>query len=389
MMDNVRPCGILSSFKEICEYLPALFILGIITGFGSYVTLTGALIVSVLFFLLGRKYNFVFGVTIVYALAAAFFNSYLGGRYSTLLALLFLSSLFLIIFSFFNISKKMGRIIPLYVSNGFITGALFSCAVLCLPLMTGEKTFSSIPLMLSSRAGFFVDVNENAVVISVLTMVIYHYLSKLKLKCLPCACLAVFCAGVINLLYGFNLDNISLGFHGFLNDSGADFGNFFELLFFAFVLALLSGAEIFVNLRGSKKLQNESKSPKKLFLLSGFSSIMAAFAGSVGGAIVKPNSNGSKNLTLVEAVVLLIFTIFFNEIAPFVLIPSVAAILTVNLCKIAKNKILAQKIKTRYPKVIFYLCLFSTLYNIVFGVMVAAVFSLLIKTPNKSKKKEN
>ena len=377
-----------TDFKDVLNYIPHLFILGLLAGFGSYTALTGAFIITLVFLFFGRKYSFIYGSTVVFVLSAASLNVSLGGRSETLFALLFISSLITILFSFLNVCKKTVLSIPKPVSNGFITGCFLSAFFLCIPLILGEKTFCSFHLMLNTKSGIFNSINENAFIIALLTVVIYNYLLKLKIKYLPSSFTACILAGIASFLYNFNLDCINLGYTGFTPVTSADFGHFVRLFASGILLSIVMTSETLLNLKALKKTKNENKVPKKILFLTGISNLVSSITGSIAGVMTGGNKT-TKTKTLVEAFVLFIFIIFFNEISPFITAASIASILAFDLWKAVKNKLLAQKNKTFCAKAIFLFCLLITLYNIILGIMFSIVFTLIMaRTKQKTEKKE-
>ena len=177
----------------------------------------------------------------------------MGGKSETLFALLFVSSLLTILISLLNVHKKTLLTIPKPVISGFMTGCFVSALMLSIPLMFGQKTFSSLPLMLNSKVSLFSNVNEISIVFSCLTFAIYYYFSKSKIKILPSAFLAVIFTGFINYFYGFNLENIYIGIKAFTPVATADFGHFIRLLFSGILLSLVIVVETLLNLKISKK----------------------------------------------------------------------------------------------------------------------------------------
>ena len=371
----------LGSLKEVLDYLPIILVLGIIAGFGSFTTLIGAFILSLVFLIFGKKYSFIFAPTVAFVLSAASINVSLGGKSETLFALLFVSSLLTILISLLNVHKKTLLTIPKPVISGFMAGCFVSALMLSIPLMFGQKTFSSLPLMLNSKVSLFSNVNEISIVFSCLTFAIYYYFSKSKIKILPSAFLAVIFAGFINYFHGFNLENIYIGIKAFTPVATADFGHFIRLLFSGILLSLVIVVETLLNLKISKKMNGMTKSPKKPLFLLGLANALASITGSVGGTLAIRNENGKKKLlTLIEAVVLFFFIMFFEKISSFIPICAIGSILFIKSYEIIKNYILAQKIKIFSSKIIFAICLFATFYNVIFGLMVSIVFALIVKT---------
>ncbi len=372
---------ILESLKEVLEYLPIIFVLGIITGFGPYTTIIGTFIIAFVFFIFGKKYTFIYAPTIVYAIVSASLNVSLGGRAETLFALLFVSSVLTIFISILKIHRKTVLTIPKSVVNGFISGCFLSALVLSLPLMFGQKTFSTLDLMFSSKGSVFGQIDEISLVFAFLTFAIYYYLKKFKIKFVSPAFFAVIIAGLVNCLYRFNLDNIYIGIKNFTPVATADFGHFIRLLVSGLILSLVMTTEILLNLRASKKTNSEIKSPKMPVFLVGLANLFASVTGSIAGVLAKRSENGkNKFLTLTEAVILFFFVVFFEKISVFIPICAIGAILFIKSYETVKNYVLMQRVKTFSSKIIYVICFFATLYNVILGFMVAVIFSLILKT---------
>ena len=193
--------------------------------------------------------------------------------------------------------------------------------------------------------------------------------------------MAVIIAGVINYFYNFNLENIYIGIKNFTPVATADFGHFIRLLISGLILSLIMTTETLLNLRASKKTNNEIKSPKMPVFLVGLANLFASVTGSIAGVLAKKSENGKNRfLTVVEAVVLLLFVIFFEKISTFIPIASISAILFIISYEAIKNAILAQRIKNVQSKIIFSICLICSLCNIILGFMIAIVFALVMKT---------
>ena len=372
---------ITESLKEILDYLPIVLVLGIITGFGPYTTLIGAFIISLIFILFGKKYSFLFGPTVVYSTVLASLNVSLGGKSETLFALLFVSAVITILISILKVNRKTVLTLPKPVITGFMTGCFISSLILSLPLIFGQKTFSSLSLLFGAKSSIFSGINEISLVLSLLVFAIYYYLKKFKIKFLPPAFAAVLIAGLVNYFYNFNLENVYIGIKTFSAVATADFGHFIRLLISGAILSAVVVIETLLNLKTSKKMNGEIKSPKKPLLLVGLSNLVASITGSVAGVLAKRSENGkNKSLTLTEAVLLFIFVIFFGKISTFIPVCAIASILFIKSYEIVKNNIYAQKIKNPSSKILFLICLIASLYNIIFGVMISAVFVLIMKT---------
>ncbi len=365
--------------KEVFEYIPVLFILGILTGFGSFTAIFGAFIMSFVFIIFKRDFSFIAGVSVLFAVALAFFNVSSGGRSETLFALLFVTSLITILFSFLNEDNKLFSDIPKPVSSGFITGA-FACAfVLVFPLICGVKTFGSTPLMFNSKHSIFVSINQNALICALCAAVIYHYLKKFKIKFLPPSFIAVLSGGVINYIYKFGLGCVNIGINSFSPVVTANFGHFMRLLFFGFILAALISSETFLNLKAAKKADYTFK---KTLLFTGISNMISSVTGSISGTIAGARKN-RKYTAVFEAAILFIFVLFFDKIGSFIPISAAASVFAIKMYETIKNRICAQKVKTFSSKIIYIFCAFAAFFNITAGFIFSFTFYLIFKILKK------
>lgn len=367
--------------KGVLECIPIILTLGILTGFGAYTTLFGALIISFVFLIFNLRLPFVYSITIPIAAAIGSMNVFLGGKSETLFSMLFISSIFMILFSLTGICKKTVLNVPRSVSAGFITGTAACGFLLALPLIFGQKTFSSVSLMFNSKEGLFSTVNEFSFITALSVAAIYHYLLKLKIKSLPCAFIAILAGALINFIFKMNLASIKCGFENFQTVANADFGNFTHLLLFGFLLSLVFTVQTLSNLKFLKKKTNE----KKVLIISGISNLISSMTGTIAGTVSHPVKSDF-SLPLIETVLLSVFVIFFEKISAFIPISAVSAILALNCYETIKYNFQSQKIKNNQAKIIFISCFLTCLYNIVLGIILSVILTLIIRTKKNDKK---
>lgn len=360
------------SLKGVLNYIPILLLLGILTGFGAHTTLFGAFAISFCFLIFKRNLSFLFGASIVYAITVAGANVSLGGRSETLYAVLFLSSLITIAFSFLNVYKKTILTIPKAVSSGIMSGCALGVWVLSLPLILGHKTFTSIFLMFNSTGNFFSNINESSLIIFAVILGSFYYFSKIK--SLPAYFLSWLTGIIVSIIYKMDLNSIYLGLENFKIPVNADFANMAHILLFALVISIVCISQI---LSSARKLK-----PKKIILLTGISGAISSIGGAISGGIV-PCKNKSRYMVLAEFILLLIFVIFYNKISSFIPMVSVASVAFIKCLGLIKHYIQSQKNKNIQSKIIFCVCFLSSFYNIIFGVILAIILTLITKTPKK------
>lgn len=362
-----------SGLKNVLEYILITASLGIITGFGTYTTLFGALILTFVFLVFYKNVPLIFSVTITAAASMAFFNVALGGRSSTLFAMLFISSLILAGSAFIKKENLKYLKPPKPISEGFFTACAIICFLLSFPLFLGHKTFSSINLMFGSIYSVFQNCNEFAIAITLLVFACYHYLSNSKIKHMPAMFLSVTAAGIINGMYGAPLDSAASGFQNLRFVVAADFGHFFLLLFCSLLLACI----IFVQTNICSDLVG-IKSNKRMLFLTGVTGVFGSMSGFVTGSVacaptkrVTNDGGKSKTVSFVEFAILIIIILFFAKIAPNIPTCALGAALAHECFLIIKKSFIAQKPKLLLVKIVYAVSLILTLINLISGVLFA------------------
>ncbi len=356
-----------NSLKEGFDIIPSLLTLGVITGYGAYTALFGALISSFFNISLILKGG-LFGLCPQIALIFGAANSYLGGKSETLFALAFVCGFIVVFLSFmpkncFRAEKSS--------SKGFLAGAFLSVAILCFPLVLNQKTYSSLNLMFSSlqdplQNPLLYTADEFSIVISLLTAVIFYYIKKHIGKVFPASFLAVLGASAVSFIYKSNLISVNSGLENFKYPASADFGHLKILLPLSFVIAVVIT---------SFCASSSSDSFKKTSVLSGLSNMIAATGGLISGGI-KPIGGKKRNFIFTEFFTLLIFCLFFNKISIYIPLCACASILMFESAVYSYKSLTGQKNKNIKSKIIFTLCFLTTFYNIILSACFCMAFSL-------------
>ncbi len=376
------------SIKGISDNIPYITALGIILGTGAHSTVFGALIISFIFLLFKFDKPLIFSISAVLTASLTSSIILLKGSLEKLWAILFLAGLITVIISLLKTPKKFILSIPKSVSQGFITGALTSILILTVPLILGQKGYISLPLLIASKHNFFNYINEGAVICSIATFVIYHYLSKSNLKFLPKSLISVIIPIFINIFYKTDLI-LSADRIEYFKPAGqsADFGNLIYVLLFAILISIVIFIQTSANLRGLK-IKNQ-KEINKVLLIEGISNTISALTGTVSGVVSYNAAKDTIKLNplisgLICFIILLIFSIFFKQTIGLIPVCSISSILFIKLYEVIKFNLHSQKIKNKNAKIIFIICFVLTFLHTVTGLIASIILTFLINTKNKN-----
>lgn len=363
------------NLRGVLEYIPLIFALGFIVGFDSYTTLLGCLIVSLVFAFSKSNYPAICTVSIGYIALLGSANSYLDDRYSTLFALMFLSGIFMVIYSFLAKYKPFEINFSKDAASGFYSGCNMAILVLCLPLCFGNKTFSSLGLIQYSPAGFFSNVKISAIIISLCAGVIYYKLSKNKRK-LPCAFISVILAGIINFIYKLDCACINLGSGFFKPFPAGDFGNTACLFCLSIIICLFLIAQT----KSVRKFLKTENSLSEDYFWVGMGNSISSIFGSPGGGIspltYKKDQNNLYGV-IFSILIILILLLTFKYYSVHIPIAACCSILILKCLRVLKVEFALQKNKSSLLQFIFLLCFLTSLYNIIIGAILTAIITVL------------
>ncbi len=365
--------------KGVLDYFVISAFLGIITGYGAHTVFLGAFITSVLFLLFSFKKPYIYFLTPVLGCLIADMNSTLGGKSETLFALIFVSSIFILIFSFVNFKFKDNKT----SIKGFCLGSYISLIILSVPLIIGKKTFSTLSLLFMGN-GLFSDINEGAFVFALLTVGFYYYLNKIKSKVISPSFFAVILSSAVAVIYKTNLPSLKEGYENFQYIVNADFGNFHKLLFFGI---LLSAAFIYTN-RVNLKLASD-KSYKKNNIIQGISNMVCSMTGSIPSVIIPScdNKNKESYITIFQILFFVILFTLYPQLTDKIPLSTVAAMFFVKGLEYIKTSFNSIIKKNRSQKAIFITCLLTSLYNITLGLILCLVIVLILNIRKLSHEK--
>ena len=370
-----------TSIKGALNYIPFILLFGVLLGISSYAALIGALIIGFFFVICDRKNCAL--CLLSFSTVALLHNSLkaLDTGVSALYSLIFLSGIFIIIFAFFK--KNNAFKISKTISKAFISGALGYTIFLLIPYILGRKFLPAEAIGHSYPVIFMPDINENAVILSIVCAVIYHYLNKNKVNFIPCALITVLIGSLINYIYGFKLMGFDIQYDTYKVFPEGDFGNTFLLFFLSFVFAVIIG------LQTSYCLKFFKEKTFKPMLLIGISNVISPFLGAVAGGLspysLKEKIKNSK-YSFVFFIIILLFIFLYKKTACYIPIAAAASIAAYELVRIIKQNIIYIRKTNLKEKLIFSLCFITCLYNIILGTVLCAVFVIVERTRKNDKK---
>lgn len=377
------------SLKGVLDNLPYIMALGIIMGTGAYATVFGALIISAANLFTRNKKTLIYSATAVLCAVLSAIVVIFKGNLEHLWAVLFIAGIITGVIGCF-IPKKTILSIPKSISSGFMTGCLICILILCFPLIMGQSTYATFPLMVISKYNPFSYVNENALICSITVFVVYHYLTKTNMKFIPKSIISVIIPSIINLLFNMNLILSTDRIEFFTPVAKGDFGKTVYVILFGLLVSTVMVVQTLSNL---KALGIRNKMKKPVLLIEGISNTLGAMTGTIAGVVSYAPSkeavqNKSKNniSEFIIVFILLICSIFFKNTIGLIPVCAVSAILFIKLYETIKYNLHSQKIKNINSKIIFWICLISTVINIIFGLAVSIVLTFIITVKNKKPK---
>ncbi len=309
------------------DLIPIVAGMGILVGFGGYLTLFGFFISSVLSLIFKSKNLFIISIPSCIFLGCA--NYFLGGKVDSLLSLLFLSGIFFMLYPILKL-KADERLKKVYFNSLFVTAILFA-----IPVLLGLKTVSSFNLFFDYD--FFQPVSQNEIILSLLFFAFYYFFANKKV---PKIFFSLVCTCFVNFIFGLSYISLAYGINSVKFPASADFAHIFKLLCLSFLFVFVTNEFI------PKRIIN-----KKNLLLTGCSLILSSITGVISGSVSRffIKSNGVK---LLYAIFLFFVLFEYGNVAKFIPLSVVMSTLLLYLTQyLIKN--IKMSFKTRFEKVIF------------------------------------
>lgn len=368
--------------------LPQALAFGVATGFGASAGMWGAIILCFIAGILGPKIPIVSGATGPVAIVVATMVTALGYDLRAATTIILMAAIFQLICSFTKLPEIV-KYVPYPVISGFMNGVGFIIIILQLnPLLGHESLSSTVDTILNLR-NTLSTVNNDALLIGGITLLIVFGLPKFITKFLPSQIIALIFCTYLSMRLGLNIDRISqvsVAFPKFIMPY-IDFKKIIEFIPYALTLTIVFSAESLLTGLVSDSIMKTKTPPNKILSALGVGNLFCGLTGSLGGSaatmrtVAALNSGASTKLTAVINPLILIILLF--KCSGFVAqIP--LAVLAGILIKIGYDIIDMKFIKVLKfaPKDDLYiLCLvffLTVFYNLIFAVGAGITLAALL-----------
>ncbi len=366
---------------------PQALAFGVASGMGASAGIWGAIILSLIAGILGCNLPLISGPTGPTAIIIASIVGLYSGNMASVIAILAMAAIFQMIISLTSI-PRMIKYVPYPVISGFLTGIGLIIIVLQLAPLVGGVAQSSTIKALMNYPQVFSNINPQALILGVTTLLILFFTPKIITKFVPVQLLALVLVTSASYFMGLDVDKISsITFslphfqmpHLTLDLIMKDVPTALTLAFIATSESLLTG----IIMDSLTKVKHNSK---RLVLAQGFGNLFCALSGSMMGsaatmrsvAAVKSGAHSRVSAILSSLILILVLfkcTGFIAQIPICVL----AAILIKIGYDILDLKVI--KILKYAPKddlyVLIAVLLLTVFYNLIFalgiGIILAAI----------------
>lgn len=357
-----------NEIKNFDNFFPLILALGVVVGIGAHSILVGSFIVAFIFLISHFKTSFISYLSIPFIFTTGALNIILKGRYETFLALSFLSGFFAILPAFI---KKIKINPPKPIIKGFITAIYTSILILCIPFILGQTDVISSIVAHNSSLSIFNNVNIGTILIFFTVLAAYYYLSKIKFLSSISYILSIFIGCLVNYIYKLNTPVLGTAFENYNFPPNADFGNFFTLL----ILSILIGCVLYIHINYVKKIKKDN-----FLIASSLTAIIAPFFGGVGGGIYSKSE--IKFINLFYIILLLLFIIFYKQMFSFVPTSAIISACAIQCFYLVKSSFKNIKCKNLKYKINFALSFLTSVYNILLGIIISGLTTLILRKKN-------
>lgn len=366
---------------------PQALAFGVASGLGASAGIWGAIILSFFAGILGCNLPIISGPTGPTAIIIAVIIAGLGGNILDIIPVLVMAAIFQILISLTEI-PRMIKYVPYPVISGFLTGIGLIIIILQLSPMLGGEIYSSTIKALAAYPNLFTNINLQAFILGVITLVLLFCTPKKITKFIPAQLLALILMTGICYYFGLDVSKVS----------GVEFQlpqafipNFTEETItrnipLALTLAFIATSEGLLTGIIMDSLTKRKHNSKRLVLSQGIGNLFCSITGSMYGtaatmrSVAAVKAGASTRVaailsSLIMAIVLFKFNGFISQIPICVL----AAILIKIGYDILDLKVI--KVLKFAPKDDLYVLLtvlgLTVFYNLIFalgtGIVLAAI----------------
>jgi sulfate permease, SulP family len=377
--------NILSGLTAAIVALPLAIAFGISSGLGASAGLYGAIFVGFFASLFGGTKTQISGptgpMTVVVASIAVAFSGNLALVFTTFL----LAGALQILFGFLKIGKFV-RYIPYPVISGFMNGIGMIIILLQINVAFGLEAQSSIIDALLSIPHALANMNLQAFLLTIATLVLVYLLPKSITKRLPSPLIALVVLSLISVGLNLNVSYVSdipSGLPVFIDFA---FGTHEISLIFisALTLAILGAIDSLLTSLVADSITKDKHDSNKELIGQGIGNIVASFFGGLPGAgatmrtVVNIKSGATSNVSgMAHSIFLLLILLLFAPLASNIPMPVLAGILIKVGFDIFDYKLLKQlKIIPKYDISVMLIVFFLTVFvDLIVAVGVGVVLS--------------
>ncbi len=368
--------------------LPQLLAFGVVTGLGASAGIWGAIILCIVTAILGPKVPFISGITGPVTIVIASIMHALNGDISAVILILAMAGILqtvLSLTSFPSIVKYM----PYPVISGFMNGIGVILIIMQLNPLFGlsakSNTIESLHYFITNLNG----INNDAIFIGAITLLIVFAVPKKLNKVIPSQVLALIICTFISIKMGLNLTRISEVSISLpqIHIPQSNLHDIITYAHYAITLAIVLCVESLLTGLVADSLLKTKTSSKRLLFGQGIGNICCALTGSLSGTaatmrtVAAINSGATTRLAiLINPLILAILLFKFSGFVAQIPLAVLAGILIKIGFDIIDMKLL--KVIKFAPKddlyVLFLVFFLTVFYNLIVAVGAGIVFAALL-----------
>lgn len=333
-MNNIKG-DIFGGITAAVIALPLALAFGVASGAGAVAGIYGAIILGFFASLFGGTPTQISGptgpMTVVTASAIALFS----GNMNAVMCVVFLTGIFQIIFGILKIGKYV-KYIPYPVISGFMSGIGLIIIILQINPFLGLKGHGSVLETLYHFPNTILNVNYEAVILSLATLLIMLLTPKRISKIVPTALVALVLMTFISITFEFHIETI-----GAIPTSLPEFifpsfnlYQFKQILTLAVTLALLGTIDTLLTSLVADSITKTKHNSNKELIGQGIGNAFVSMFGGIAGAgatmrtVINVRSGGTTKLSgIIHAITLLCIVLFLAPIASEIPLAVLAGIL--------------------------------------------------------------
>ncbi len=307
----------LGSLNASIVALPQALAFGVATGFGAGAGVWGAIILTFISGILGSKIPLVSGITGPVTIVIASIMAALNADISSVILVMFMAGILQVILSLTSLPAIV-KYVPYPVISGFMNGVGVIIILMQLNPIIGHPVMSNTINGISAFVKNLSTINQDALFIGILTLVLVFAIPKKFNKIVPGQAIALVVCTFISIKMGLNVERISeisISFPA-LTLPKANLHDVITYFHYAVTLAIVLSSESLLTLLVADSLLKTKTSSRNMLLGQGVGNIFCALSGSVPGSaatmrtVAAINSGSTTRITTLISPIILLFLLF-------------------------------------------------------------------------------